>query len=497
MARRNQGPAAAAPGRVAVDGAAFRQGSPPMTRRHRVLRLARAFGGALAVAALTLHPVAAVADMRSQMQGMFNTMINTTPPGYYDTQRRGEISGGSIATRSRIVNPNLVAFNPPNFRAGCGGIDLFAGSFSFINAEQFVQLMRSVAANAVGYAFNLALDQMCPQCMRTIETLQRKIQELNQHFGNSCQLAQGLVNDTLSAMTGRTYGEASTIATARGVGDIFQSWTTVTGQSPTEAVAAAAPDAMENRITGNLVWRALKRSAVASWFVSGGDDQVLSVMMNISGTVIVDYDGDGDALSVTTIGANPDLIESWIEGLAARYYTCAGESENGCLSPTLAVSDWTGDGFARAIFERLTEAGGLIDAIQGGADPTPEQRRLTASLPGATGAMLLRLASISDQAAVTFAREASYQLAIELTSALLGELYGSVQRATDAIDETYSAQVKELLRASSAANQAELARLQRRHGSVGDLLALYGGYLNAIHPEATVLGRPTVALASN
>ena len=463
-----------------------------MTRRRRVSRLA----AALAVAAVSLHPLAAAADMRSQMQGMFNTMINTTPPGFYDTQRRGEISGGSIAARSRIVNPNLVAFNPPNFRAGCGGIDFFAGSFSFINAEQFVALMRSVAANAVGYAFNLALDQMCPQCMRTIETLQRKIQELNQHFGNSCQLAQGLVNDTLSAMTGRTYGEASTIATARGVGDIFQSWTATTGQSPTEAVAAAAPDALESRITGNLVWRALKRSSVASWFVAGGDDEVLSVMMNISGTVIVEYDSGGDELSVTTIAANPDLIESWIEGLAVRYYSCLGQPENGCLSPTLATATWTGDGFARAIFERLTETGGIIDAIQGGADPSPEQRRLAASLPGATGAMFLRLAAISDQAAITFAREASYQLAIELTSALLGELYGAVSRATDAIDDAYSAQVKELLRASSAANQAELARLQRRHGSIGDLLALYGGYLDVIQPEATALNRPSVALAS-
>ncbi len=470
------------------------------TPNRREPRRAFRFAAALAVAGvagLSLHPVSAAADMRSQMQGMFNTMINTTPPGFYDTQRRGEISGGNIATRSRIINPNLVAFNPPNFRAGCGGIDFFAGSFSFINAEQFVALMRAVAANAVGYAFNLALDQMCPQCMRTIETLQRKIQELNQHFGNSCQLAQGLVNDTLTAMTGRTYGEASTIATARGIGDIFQSWTATTGQSPTEAVAASAPDAMGERITGNLVWRALKRSSVASWFVSGGDDEVLSVMMNIAGTVIVEYDSDGDDIAVTTIAANPDLIESWIEGLAVQYYSCIGQPENGCLSPTLATSTWTGDGFARAIFERLTEAGGLIDAVQGGTDPGPEHRRLVASLPGATGAMFLRLAAVSDQAAVTFAREAAYQLAIELTSALLGELYGSVQRATDAIDDAYSAQVKELLRASSAANQGELARLQRKHGAVGDLLALYGGYLEAIQPESTMFGRPDITLASN
>jgi conjugative transfer pilus assembly protein TraH len=455
-----------------------------------MMRAARTLGLAVAVTtSLALGLAPARADMRAQMQAMFDTMVNVTDPGVYGTQRRGEISAGSIATRSRIVNPNLVAFNPPSFRSGCGGIDFFAGSFSFINAEQFVALMRAVAANAVGYAFNLALDQMCPQCMRTIETLQRKIQELNQHFGNSCQLAQGLVNDTLTAMTGRTYGEASIIATAEGIGDIFQSWTATTGQSPVEQVAAAAPEAMAERITGNLVWRALKRSSVASWFVTGGDDQVLSVMMNIAGTVIVTHDPAADEITVQTIAANPDLIESWIEGLVVRYYSCAGEPENGCLTPALATSTWSGEGFARAIFARLTETGGLLDAIRAGGDPSEDQRRLIASLPGATGAMFVRLAAVSDQAAVTFAREASYQLAIELTAALLRELYTAVSRATDAIDDAYSAQVKELLRASSAANEAELARLQRRHGSVGELLALYGGYLDAIQPQADSIAR--------
>ncbi|TVQ56866.1 MAG: hypothetical protein EA355_05750, partial [Rhodobacteraceae bacterium] len=316
-----------------------------------------------------------------------------------------------------------------------------------------------------------------------------KIQELNQHFGNSCQLAQGLVNDTLTAMTGRTYGEASIIATAEGIGDIFQSWTATTGQSPVEQVAASAPAAMAERITGNLVWRALKRSSVASWFVTGGDDQVLSVMMNIAGTVIVTHDPATDEITVQIIAANPDLIESWIEGLVVRYYSCAGEPENGCLTPALATSTWSGEGFARAIFARLTETGGLLDAIRAGGDPSEDQRRLIASLPGATGAMFVRLAAVSDQAAVTFAREASYQLAIELTAALLRELYTAVSRATDAIDDAYSAQVKELLRASSAANEAELARLQRRHGSVGELLALYGGYLDAIQPQADSIAR--------
>ena len=82
-----------------------------------------------------------------------------------------------------------MALRTPSFNAGCGGIDLFAGSFSFISAEQFQNLLRAIAANAAGYAFEVALGAMCKECLETMETLQKKIQALNQGFANSCQLA--------------------------------------------------------------------------------------------------------------------------------------------------------------------------------------------------------------------------------------------------------------------------------------------------------------------
>ncbi|MEO1471852.1 MAG: conjugal transfer protein TraH [Pseudomonadota bacterium] len=275
-------------------------------------------------------PGPAEAGMRDQMQGMFDNMINLTPPGYFQTQRRGEISGGNLYVRNRIVDPNIVGLTPPGFRAGCGGIDLFAGSFSFINKEQFIALMKSVAANAVGYAFQLAMEGLCPQCMSVIETLQRKLQELNQHFGDSCQLAQGLVNDTVSAFTNQRVGKASTVGVVQGIGDVFESWSSSTGQSPTEAVASGAPDIMEGRLTGNVVWRALQEHAVDSWFTAGGDDEVLSVIMTIFGTVIVEYVEAEDSFELTAIAGDSTLLESWIEGLAVEYLDCAGEGPNGC-----------------------------------------------------------------------------------------------------------------------------------------------------------------------
>jgi len=120
----------------------------------------------------------------NQMTHMFDTMLNHTAPTAHLGQRRGVLTGGSVNARNRIMNESLWHFVPPSFDAGCGGIDLFAGSFSFISAEQFQNLLRAIAANATGYAFEVALGAMCKECLETMETLQKKIQALNQGFAN-------------------------------------------------------------------------------------------------------------------------------------------------------------------------------------------------------------------------------------------------------------------------------------------------------------------------
>ncbi|MEM1250619.1 MAG: conjugal transfer protein TraH, partial [Acidobacteriota bacterium] len=309
-------------------------------------------------------------------------------------------------------------------------------------------------------------------------------QELNQHFGNSCQLAQGIVNDTASALTGKKYGEASTIATVEGIGDVFESWSTTTGQSPTEAVAASAPDELEQRLTGNLVWRALKSSSVDDWFEAGGDDEILSIMMTISGTVIVDYDAGADSFEIATINGDPGLIESWIDGSVTRYMSCVGEGADGCLAPAMVESDWGDEGFAQAVFHRLTDpdTGALRQMRDGGLDaPT---RSLVAALPVSTGAYFVRLASISEQAAITFAREAAFQLALELTAQMVRDLHSAAQRAAGTIEDGYSVKVAEVMAAAVRANDAEIARLQRKHGNLAELMRIYEGFFLVMQPEA-------------
>ena len=181
------------------------------------------------------------ANLSGQMDVMFDTLINVTEPTAHLGQRRGVLDGGSVVTRARIMNESLIQVVPPSLSAGCGGIDLFAGSFSFINADQFQDLLRAIAANAAGYAFEVALQNMCKTCADTMNYLQKVVQALNQGLGNSCQLAKGLVNAGADALNLAHKDKTSLETMTRGIQDAFESRSTVHGTGPAEALEASDP----------------------------------------------------------------------------------------------------------------------------------------------------------------------------------------------------------------------------------------------------------------
>jgi conjugative transfer pilus assembly protein TraH len=216
----------------------------------------------LAVLTLALLPPlsARSAGLDTQLTVMFNTLTNATAPTAHLGQRRGVVTGGSVVARNRIMNESLWHLVPPSVKAGCGGIDLFGGSFSFISMEQFQNLLRAIASNAAGYAFEIALQTMCKDCMEVMETLQKKLLALNQGFANSCQLAKGIVNDVADAFDVAHKDKTSLIGTLNGIGDLFEMRSTATGTDTVKAAYDSATDEQKKELTGNLVWQALKRN---------------------------------------------------------------------------------------------------------------------------------------------------------------------------------------------------------------------------------------------
>lgn len=145
-----------------------------------VLRRAGNALSALAVASMAAGPVHA--NVGSELNNFFNDMgaaANATGPVAYQGQSAGYYSGGNIWTRfpQRSVNP--VNLQLPSVKAGCGGIDVFSGSFSFINSDEIVAMLKATANNALGFAFQLAIKSISPQISATIEEMAQKAQQMN------------------------------------------------------------------------------------------------------------------------------------------------------------------------------------------------------------------------------------------------------------------------------------------------------------------------------
>lgn len=426
------------------------------------------------------------ADLQSEMNRLFDSMTNVTAPGVFESQRRGVIAGGNVVVRNRIMNENLVSFVSPSFQAGCGGIDMFAGSMSFVNADQFVQLLRSVAANAKGYAFQLALSAMCEKCSQHMETLQKKIQQLNQYFGNSCQMAQGVVNDTLAAYGRKGQTDASLLSSLRGAGDVFTSWSESNGKNPYENASSVAASEVNETLQGNLVWRALKRHAAADWFAEG-DDRFLEAVMSVTGSVIVGEladagDGAGRSPRVTRLPGNKVTVEQLIHGGRVALYRCDDSARNQCLNPSIVAVELTG--LAEQVESLLLGTGstnGIIHKFARNAGvPSVAEKAFMASAPTGIGGMVRTLSALSESAARSFASQAAPFIALEMARALIEDMLASARTVAGVENHAYARLLMEDMERARRQIADEYAALQSRYGSAQDLMAHYNQVIQTI-----------------
>ena len=172
-------------------------------------------------------PLSYAGDLNAEVNTMFNNLGaigNYTAPGAFKGQTFNTYTGGNLYLRSPNKTYQLAAIQFPTAKGGCGGIDLFAGSFSYINKEQFVALLRNIGNNAIGAAFNLALCSMSPDLCDLLKYLQDQVAKMNQLNVNSCQAAEGIVAAAGSLLTDRTQEKEGKTAGANLnlFGDVFE-----------------------------------------------------------------------------------------------------------------------------------------------------------------------------------------------------------------------------------------------------------------------------------
>lgn len=119
-----------------------------------------------------------------------------TPAGVYQGQSANVVTGGSFSMRVPNRSFNPVTFSPPNFSAGCGGIDMYLGAFGFPTGAEMTAYLRNVGQAAGGIAFSIALKALSPELDATINDFSKRIQEMVGDFKNSCKQAQNLMELT-------------------------------------------------------------------------------------------------------------------------------------------------------------------------------------------------------------------------------------------------------------------------------------------------------------
>ncbi|OZA41835.1 MAG: hypothetical protein B7X84_07340 [Alphaproteobacteria bacterium 17-39-52] len=108
----------------------------------------------------------ASANVGQDLTQFFNKLggaSNVSNPGAYKDQTAGYYTGGNIFARNQVHTSQLATIQLPDYRAGCGGIDMFMGAFSHISSERLIEALKAIGSNMASYALLLAIETMSPQ----------------------------------------------------------------------------------------------------------------------------------------------------------------------------------------------------------------------------------------------------------------------------------------------------------------------------------------------
>lgn len=450
---------------------------------------------------LTLFPLFGFsAGLQTQLDQMYSDMENYTSPGAYETARRSAYYGGRYTYKTKIFDENLVSLRMPSARGGCGGIDVFGGSFSFVNSDQIVQLLRSVASNARGYAFQLAMDNMCPDCSKWMNELQTKVQALNDQLSNSCQLAQGIINDSANLLPFKVKEQtnASITKSLDGAGDDFAD---VSKSIRNTATAArrwfdSDPDSF-NESTGSEVYKALMAHSASSWFV-GGDTQLIEEIQSMTGSIVkgglvTGQEGTGEDTEIIILPGNKITIIDLINGSADKeIYDCSADTvtSNCRISPSNTKTVDIG-GLRARILDAFTGDSGLITMIRNrelGQELNQTQRNVLAAMPASIGSKIYELAPISPDAAESLINKSIDAITLEYVYNLVKQAFEAVDVALASSESDYKTKTVEEMKKSRMVLEQEYASLSDKFGSIDKIEEHYTYLLKNVPKPQYVTG---------
>lgn len=251
-------------------------------------------------------PVMGSAGISGEVEKWFNDQnyANVTPAGSFKSQAGRMYTGGGISTRTSVepIGPFL-SVQSPRISGGCGGIDIYTGGFTHIDADQFVDSLKAIGKNAKSLAFMMALKIASSQFETTIGKIKGWADRFNQFQTDSCSAASKLIGfgvkqagwlEGCIALRQAQFGE-----------DRSKAQYNCTTNGKAGSTMDSATHEQKNKITfidGNLTWHALMQDPYFR-----NDLDMAELIMNIVGTMIVDK-GTGADPNPKIVAQIPNVI---------------------------------------------------------------------------------------------------------------------------------------------------------------------------------------------
>jgi len=283
-------------------------------------------------------PTTVSADVGADLRNFWENSgggINVNAPMSYQGQRAGFATLGSVSVRTRTRNTNLVNIQLPSVRAGCGGIDIFGGAFSFISKEELIALMEAIMQNAAGFAFELALESMSPAVQETVAKLRDLVQQVNSMNINSCEAGQLLVSSLWPKMDGASQHICSTIGGYQGLfaDRVASKHGCSSGGQQNDTIDQANAELRDQvPVDVNYAWQAIKKNAFLS-----SNTGLAEFFMTLTGTIITTAAADDSEgpqhRPIAPKAASMEMVLALVEGGTVKIQRCNDTTD--CLLPVL------------------------------------------------------------------------------------------------------------------------------------------------------------------
>ena len=320
--------------------------------KHPILKNTMRFMAPVAVVlGLTLSSPSQAGVMKD-MQHFFNKFgaaTNSSTGSAFQDQSAGYMTGGSLFVRNPVRSQRVVSMSMPGYRAGCGGINLWSGGFSYINGEGLNNMMQAILSNAPSYAVMLAIETYAPQIHSIVNELNKLAADFNRLNINSCETAALALGGMWPKSDTGSQAVCQMLAAQDGsVADRVKARHDCgAGNNRDSILTKANRDMLVGEF--NLAWKLLEKmeflfeasgnalNLLTPGEMNSQESRLLKeIFMTLSGKIInrkSGGDGAYNQLSLPSKASQEEFIKALMQGGNIQCYEC--DEPDKCLNPRL------------------------------------------------------------------------------------------------------------------------------------------------------------------